>query len=108
MVIKWLCGLEIRKSKFEEFKEKFDEEISKKDKEELIPLIKIDSEVKMKGISKEMIREFDKLEPFGEKNNAPVFSYRNLKIVSVRALTEGRHLKLVLKDENDEISAIRI
>ena len=36
----------------------------------------------------------------------PVFIYRNLKIDSIRALSEGKHLKLTLKDDNFIIDAI--
>ena len=36
----------------------------------------------------------------------PVFLYRNLKIHSIRALSEGKHLKLTLKDDNFFIDAI--
>ena len=46
------------------------------------------------------------LEPFGEANKMPVFVFRNLKINSIRALSEGKHLKLTLKDNNNIINAI--
>ena len=46
------------------------------------------------------------LEPFGEANKMPVFMYKNLKINSIRALSEGKHLKLTLKDESMVIDAI--
>jgi single-stranded-DNA-specific exonuclease len=46
------------------------------------------------------------LEPFGEANKMPVFIYKNLKIDSIRALSEGKHLKLTLKDGNTIINAI--
>ena len=36
----------------------------------------------------------------------PLFAYRNLKIDSIRALTEGKHIKLTLKDANYRINAI--
>ena len=36
----------------------------------------------------------------------PVFMYKNLKIDSIRALSEGKHLKLTLKDDNVIIDAI--
>ena len=45
------------------------------------------------------------LEPFGEKNKNPIFVYKNLKIDSIRALSEGKHLKLTLKDDNLLINA---
>ena len=37
----------------------------------------------------------------------PIFAFKNLKIDSIRALTEGKHLKLTLKnDKNTYIDAI--
>ena len=35
-----------------------------------------------------------------------VFLFKNLKINSIRALSEGKHLKLTLKDDNYMIDAI--
>ena len=46
------------------------------------------------------------LEPFGESNKIPIFIYKNLRIDSIRALSEGKHLKLTLKDGNTIINAI--
>ena len=36
----------------------------------------------------------------------PIFAFKNLKIDSIRALSEGKHLKLTLKDNNNIINAI--
>ena len=36
----------------------------------------------------------------------PIFSFKNIKIDSIRALSEGKHLKLTLKDNNNIINAI--
>ena len=36
----------------------------------------------------------------------PVFVFKNLKIDSIRALSEGKHLKLTLKDNNTIINSI--
>ena len=33
----------------------------------------------------------------------PIFVYKNLKIDSIRALSGGKHLKLILKDDNEKI-----
>ena len=46
------------------------------------------------------------MEPFGEANKTPIFAIKNLKIDSIRALTEGKHLKLSLKSNNIYINAI--
>ena len=59
-----------------------------------------------KDITKENVEELEQLEPFGEQNKTPLFSYKNLKVDSIRALTEGKHLKLILKHENNVINAI--
>ena len=46
------------------------------------------------------------LEPFGEANSVPKILYKDLKIDSIRSLSEGKHLKLTLKDDNCMIDAI--
>ena len=53
-----------------------------------------------------MVESLKQLEPFGEGNKMPVFVIKNLKIDSIRALTEGKHLKLTLKEGNNIIDAI--
>ena len=60
----------------------------------------------MKDIDEKIVKELDVLEPFGESNRRPVFVYKNLKIDSIRALSDGKHLKLTLKDGNILINAI--
>ena len=57
-------------------------------------------------MNKEFINEIKLLEPYGEANKIPIFIYKNLKIDSIRTLTDGKHLKLTLKDENKIINAI--
>ena len=59
-----------------------------------------------KDINKETVKELEMLEPFGEKNKTPIFVYKNLKIDSIRALSEGKHLKLTIKDNRNIVNAI--
>jgi len=44
----------------------------------------------IKDIDKEMVESLKQLEPFGEGNRMPVFVFKNLKIDSIRALSEGK------------------
>ena len=74
--------------------------------EEIIPIINIDAKINLSDINKEMVESLSKLEPFGEANKTPIFAFKNLKIDSIRALSEGKHLKLTLKDNNTIIDAI--
>lgn len=99
-------GVTLKKEKFEAFKQKF-EKIAEKEKiEEIIPIINIDAKINLDFINKDIIESLKKLEPFGEANKMPIFAFKNLKIDSIRALSEGKHLKLTLKEGNNIINAI--
>ena len=99
-------GLTIKKENFEKFKERFEEVAKEKNIKELVPIIYIDEEVKLRDINMDLVKSLSILEPFGEANKVPLFLIKNLKIDSIRALSEGRHLKLSLRDENFVINAI--
>jgi len=99
-------GLSLQKEKFKEFKEKFEEYAKGCNIEDLTPIIKIDAEINNKDINMETVKQLKLLEPFGEGNKMPLFVYKNLKIDSIRALTEGKHLKLTLKSDNITMNAI--
>ncbi len=99
-------GITIQQDKFLDFREKFEQIAKKAHISEIIPVIQIDAKMDVKDINKEMVESLKQLEPFGEGNRMPVFVFKNLKIDSIRALSEGKHLKLSLKDNNTIISAI--
>ena len=99
-------GLSLKKSMFEEFKINFEKLAQDAHTEEFIPVIKIDKEINLKDITIENVKNLSLLEPFGEANKTPIFIYKNLRIDSIRALSEGKHLKLTLKDGNTIINAI--
>lgn len=99
-------GLSIDKENIEEFKQFFEEIAIKERTNQIVPIIKIDYEIKKEDLKKENIEQLKLLEPFGEQNREPIVIYKNLKIASIRSLTEGKHLKLMLKDNNEIIDAI--
>ncbi len=99
-------GLSLNKSNFKNFAKKFEEIAKEAHTEEITPVIKVDKEITLKDITIKNVNELKLLEPFGEANKMPIFIYKNLKIDSIRALSEGKHLKLTLKDNNSIINAI--
>lgn len=99
-------GITIEKDEFENFKKDFGEYAKNSNIRDIIPIINIDEEISLKDISVRDVAELKLLEPFGEANKTPLFLCKNLKIHSIRALSEGKHLKLSLKDENFWIDAI--
>lgn len=99
-------GLSLKKENFENFRNLLEKIAEEEHTEEIIPVIKIDKEINLKDIKIENVKNLSLLEPFGEANKTPIFIYKNLKIDSIRALSEGKHLKLTLKDDNTIINAI--
>ena len=99
-------GINVKKENFEKFKEKFEEIAKQKHIEEIVPILKIDALINLDEIDKDIVESLKELEPFGEENKMPLFAIKNLKIDSIRALSEGKHLKLTLKDNKNIINAI--
>ncbi len=99
-------GLSIKKENYNYFKNKFEEIATKCNIKQITPVLKIDGIITYKDIKKDIVKELELLEPFGERNKTPIFVYKNLKIDSIRALSEGKHLKLILKDDNILLNAI--
>lgn len=99
-------GLSLKKENIEAFKKAFETIVDKANIDKLLPVIYIDSQITKKDMEKEIVTQLKLLEPFGEANKMPIFLYKNLKIDSIRALSEGKHLKLTLRDENYKIDAI--
>jgi len=102
----WLVGVSVRKENLEKFKQDINKYIEGLELQEIKPILNIDMEVMLKDLTTDTVKELEKLEPFGEANDVPIFIIKNLKIESIRAITEGKHLKLRAKDENNAIDVI--
>lgn len=99
-------GLSLKKENYNMFKNKFEEIARDYKVDDIIPIIYVDSQVSSKTLNLDLVKQLKLLEPYGEGNKVPIFIYRNIKIDSIRTLTEGKHLKLTLKDDNNLINAI--
>ena len=99
-------GITVKEDKIPEFKEEFEKIEIDSHIEEIMPIINIDAKVNLSNINREMVESLKQLEPFGEGNKMPIFVFKNLRIDSIRALSEGKHLKMTLKDNNTIISSI--
>ena len=99
-------GITVRKEDLEAFKQELEKIAIESKIDEIIPIINIDAKINLSDISKDMVASLKQLEPYGEANKMPIFAFKNLKIDSIRALSEGKHLKLTLKDNNNIINAI--
>ena len=99
-------GITIKRENFEKLKNKLEQIAIEEHIDKIVPVIKIDAKINLAEVNKEMVESLKELEPFGEGNKMPIFAFKNLKIDSIRALSEGKHLKLTLKDNNIIVNAI--
>ena len=95
------AGLSLNRKDFEKFKNMINEYAEKNIKDEdLIPTINIDLKLEDSQLNIEDVEELKLLEPFGQSNEEPIFMITNLKVVSIKTLSDGKHLKLYLKNQN--------
>lgn len=99
-------GLTIEQKNFEKFRKDINEYAKQVMKDEMVPIIKADACVTQDFVSLEKINELSILEPYGEANPMPMFIYKNIKVEGIRALSNNKHLKLLLKDGSNVYDAI--
>ena len=99
-------GVTLKEENFIPFKKAFEEVVLESHIENLMPVIAIEEQIDLKEITIGTVKELNLLEPFGEANKMPIFMFHNLKIDSIRSLSEGKHLKLTLKDDHLLVGAI--
>lgn len=99
-------GLTLKAENIDKFKADFERLVEDKHVSDIVPIIHIDGQLTSKEIKKEIAQELRLLEPFGEANKMPLILFKNLRIDAIRALSEGKHLKLALKNENQWLDAI--
>ena len=99
-------GINVKRENFEKFKKEFEEYTQNSHISDIIPIIQIDKQVDIKKINIQEVNELKLLEPYGEGNKMPIFLIKNLKILSIRSLSEGKHIKMKLGIDNYMIDAI--
>ena len=99
-------GITLKKDNVQKFKEEFEKYAQEKNINEIIPIIYVDEKIDLRELNIEDVKQLKILEPFGEGNKTPLFQINNLKIESLRALSEGKHLKMMLKDDNNRYADV--
>ena len=95
---RFAVGLTIEREKIEPFKSKFEELVSQGCKpSDFIPTVRIDLEVPLQTIQRELLEELSLLAPFGASNPTPVLCSRELTVMDSRIVGED-NLKLKVKE----------
>lgn len=70
------------------------------------PKLKIDFTIKPQLISNDLLVIFSLFEPFGCENLQPCFSIKDMTLVGIDPVGEGKHLRLSLSKDNKKITAM--
>jgi len=102
------AGLTIETDKIEDFRRHLcsvlDGMISEAD---LVPTVEIDLTTDLLSLSKQVVQDLERLEPFGCENPRPLFAATDLEIVSARRVGKDQsHLKLEVERDGRVIEAI--
>lgn len=84
------AGLSLKKENIEVFRKRLNEN-ARLIPEDFIPKIWIDVPMPLEYISESLIRELERLEPFGQGNEKPQFAQKGLRIRGIRVLGKNRN-----------------
>ncbi len=99
-------GITVESANFEAFKSSVLNYAKEKHIEDIVPVLNIDEKLQLKDITMKDVQDLALLEPFGEANKPPLFQINNVKIETIRTLSEGKHLKMDIKDDNTKFGTI--
>ena len=100
------AGMSLKKDRLDEFRKRLNEN-SELTKEDFIQKIWIDVPLPFSYISHDFVRELEKLEPYGNKNEKPKFARKGIKILSKNILGKNKNVvKMVLEDDGTRLDGI--
>jgi single-stranded-DNA-specific exonuclease len=100
---KYAAGLTLPIENITAFQKQFELEVSKNiTADQLVPKIKIDQEIDFKDIDFKLLNLLKQMGPFGPFNMQPVFITKNVVLKKEVRLLKELHLKLLVKQENEE------
>ncbi|MBI5746215.1 MAG: single-stranded-DNA-specific exonuclease RecJ [Nitrospirae bacterium] len=103
---KFAAGLTLRQERFDAFSRRFDEVVSESlGESDFLPAIRLDAEVRLADVTFGLIKDLDRLSPFGPANPEPVLAAMHVEPVSPR-LVGNNHLKLTIKSGSHHLDAI--
>ncbi|MGD0283017.1 MAG: DHH family phosphoesterase [Dissulfurispiraceae bacterium] len=103
---KQAAGLSLKADHLDQFRTLFCRKVRESlSEEDFLPVLLIDSAVRITDMSIVLIDELARLEPFGYSNDEPVFGSRGLEVVQPR-IVGNNHLKMRLRQSGRKIDSI--
>ena len=102
------AGFEISSENIGKFKEKYSQLLDEYlEGENLYTTIKIDYELKLEDVNNELLKDINKLEPYGEGNREPIFITKNLNAIDYCLVgKEKTHLRVLFIKDEEQIEGI--
>jgi len=98
------AGVTINEDLIEDFKNKFETLVAEYDFDSG-ELIELESEINFDNIRIQLVREIEKMEPFGNGNPYPIFSSNNV-VINNKKIIKEKHLELLLEKDSIKHRAI--
>lgn len=98
------AGFGIKKKDIDEFRERLCNYKNSYD----MPFasLNIDFNIKPSSVSTDLLAALSMLEPYGAQNPQPCFAMKKAVIKNIKPVGEGKHLRLTLSKDGDELSAM--
>ncbi|MBD3273469.1 single-stranded-DNA-specific exonuclease RecJ [Candidatus Dependentiae bacterium] len=88
------AGLKLLKKNMPKLKVKLEELIKKEvDPKDLVPKLKVDAQLNISELNYSFLSEMEKLEPFGNQNEQPVFLLKDVTLQGQPQILKERHVK---------------
>lgn len=101
------AGISVEEGKLSNFREAFEQFVTRELKEEDAEAkLLIDAEIGLGDLNLDFLAQFERLQPFGSGNPVPVFVARQVWLVEAPRELKNHHLKLWLRQGNDEKDAM--
>ncbi len=102
------AGLSIKKENIDEFRRRLNEACTLEETD-LMPKVYFEMQLPFRYITEDFIKEIRLLEPFGQKNERPLFALRDIEVRGARILGKQRNvLRLsMIQNGTDRMDGIR-
>ncbi|WP_029322458.1 single-stranded-DNA-specific exonuclease RecJ [Butyrivibrio sp. AE3004] len=99
---KMAAGFSLKKENLEAFREKLNAN-SKLEEKDFVEILHLDMVLPIRYINMELLKEIERLAPFGQGNPEPLFAARNVELVKGRIMGKNQNVaKLTVRDEEGQ------
>lgn len=101
------AGLTLERGHLEEFKRAVNEHASELfNANERVKILRADAKAQLRELDLKLANELYMLEPYGQSNPVPCFMISALEVKEIYPLKEGKHIKLILSDGKNSVTAL--